>query len=489
MREILRFAHYLPAQRERLERLADSLEWQEPLAEPGSLARLRAECLPAPKAPAQLSGAANHLKERNGERVRALIRDGVTDEKALLAALGDWPAALADGDPFPILFIGLVPTLNCSFEPRCVYCNQVWVPRLLSQQDWKAILDEVAHPVPPYVYLTGGEPLLLGEEIWGNDGLVAHAARLGCAVNINTNATMITPRVALQLVRAGTAKLHISLDTADPARQAELLGGRDRVDALWRGISNIQVARELLGSSHPQIHINCVVTRLNLFEFPALLRFLLDIREVRSTDGPAKITEDPAFGDFAFHLIPVGGDDNAPLRPTAAEWKRFYTGTWDEADRVWRDYQAAIGVPEPDRKALADHVPFANAFRRVDHRMGLDDYCERAARGNYWQGALGRRCFVAPSQAFVLPDGAQHWCGAHAIRRPPPLGDVREGGIRANIRRSLHRLAELPIDCCSSCAGATCVINQTMERNLRTQIADWLKEASANPSAGAPLTS
>ena len=482
------FANYLPVQREKLERLAESPEWRELLAEPGSLSRLRSECRPAPKAPAQLAGATNYLKERNGARVRALIRDGVTDVERLLEALGDWRAALSGDDPFPILFLGLVPTLDCSFEPRCLYCNQLWLPRLVSQQDWKAILDEVARPVPPYVYLTGGEPLLLGEEIWGEDGLVAHATRLGCAVNINTNATRISPRVALQLVRAGTAKLHISLDTADPARQAELLRGRDRVEALWRGIANLQVARELLGANHPQVHINCVVTRLNLFEFPALLRLLLDIRKVRSTDSAPKITDDPAFGDFAFHLIPVGGDDNAPLRPTAAEWKRFYTETWDEADRLWRDYQAAIGVPEPDRKALADHVPFANAFRRVDHRMGLDAYCEQAARGSYWQGALGRRCYVAPSQAFVLPDGAQHWCGVHAIRRPAPLGDVRQAGIRANIRRNLHRLAELPIDCCSSCAGATCVINQTMERNLRTQIADWLKEASPGQEATDPQT-
>jgi MoaA/NifB/PqqE/SkfB family radical SAM enzyme len=468
------FQHYLPAQRERLQRLVQSQEWSTLLATPASLDRLRAERLLPPKAPAQLAGATSYLKERNGERVRALIRDGVTDEETLLGALGNWHTALSDDAPFPILFIGLIPTLDCSFEPRCLYCNQAWVPRAVKLDQWKAVLTEVAKPTPPYVYLTGGEPLVLREEIWGDDGLVAFATRLGCAVNINTNATLISPEVALQLVKVGTAKLHISLDTADPQLQAQLLQGRDRVEALWRGIFNLQVARELLDANHPQVHINCVVTRLNLSQFPELLRFLLDVRKTPSSDSGGKITEDAAFGDFAFHLIPVGGGENAPIRPTAAEWKRFYTETWDAANRVWQDYQAAIGVPEADRKALADHVPFANAFRRVDHRMGLDDYCARAAEGSYWQGALGKRCYVAPSQAFILPDGSQHWCGAHAIRRPPPLGNVLTAGVRENIRRNLHRLAELPIDCCTSCAGATCVINQTMERNLRTQIAEWL---------------
>ncbi|MCD6415081.1 MAG: hypothetical protein J7M08_00070 [Planctomycetes bacterium] len=44
-------------------------------------------------------------------------------------ALGDWEAALAGGDPFPIVFLGLVLTLDCSFLPRCLYCNQIGLPR------------------------------------------------------------------------------------------------------------------------------------------------------------------------------------------------------------------------------------------------------------------------------------------------------------------------------------------------------------------------
>jgi len=65
--------------------------------------------------------------------------------------------------------------------------------------------------------------------------------------------------------------------------------------------------------------------------------------------------------------------------------------------------------------------------------MSLDEYCEQAARGNYWQGALTERCYVAPTQAFVLPDGSQHWCGAHAIRRPGPLGNPCEPGALVRI--------------------------------------------------------
>jgi len=80
------------------------------------------------------------------------------------------------------------------------------------------------------------------------------------------------------------------------------------------------------------------------------------------------------------------------------------------------------------------------------------------------------------TQAFVLPDGSQHWCGAHAIRRPTPLGSVREHTLRDTIRSNVGRLTEYPNAACTSCAGATCVINQGAQRTLQKQVADWLLE-------------
>jgi len=475
---VLPFAGHQESQRKRLREHVRRPEWQEILGCRDAVRRWKASTKSPPQAPGQQARASQYLKDRNAERVKKLLRDGVRDEKALAEALGDWETALACDDRFPIVFLGLVLTLDCNFVPRCLYCNQTWLPRRLTPDDWKAVLREAAEPTPPYVYLTGGEPLQLGAEVWGDDGLVAFATELGCAVNINTNAVLITPEVAMRMVKTGLAKLHVSLDSADPEVQGELFRGRDRFDAVLRGVYNVQIAREALGADHPQIHVNCVLTARNMFQFPDLLRFLLEIRQVRSPGFAGSVKDDPAFRDFAFHLIPVGGSDNAFLRPTAGEWRRFYTETWAEAEQVWQDHQAAIGVPQGERKPLAQHVPFANPFLRVDHSMGLDEYSERAALGNYWQGALTSRCYVAPTQAFVLPDGSQHWCGAHAIRRPTPLGSVREHTLRDTIRSNVGRLTEYPNAACTSCAGATCVINQGAQRTLQKQVADWLLECS-----------
>ncbi|MHC4471978.1 MAG: radical SAM protein [Planctomycetota bacterium] len=478
------FNRYRPDQRERLAQLAATPEWAELLARRDALEKWKADVRVPPPAPGQQARANEYLRERNADRVAKLIDEGVTDERSLVDALGDWETALSGDDRFPVVFLGLVVTLDCSFLPRCIYCNQIWLPRKLTLDDWKELIAEAADPVPPYVYLTGGEPLILGAEVWGNDGLVAFATNLGCAVNINTNATLISPQVALQLVKVGTSKLHISIDTHDAEAQERLLGGPDRWDSVRKGLFNILIAREVLGADHPQIHVNCVLTARNLSGFPDLLRFLLSIRPERSEGFTGEITDDPAFRDFALHLIPVGGEENALLRPTTEEWKRFYSETWGEAEEVWADHQASLGVEEAARESLAGSVPFMNPYLRVSHELTLDEYCERAGHGTYWEGALTEHCYVAPTQAFVLPDGAQHWCGAHAIRRPLSLGNVMEGGLRENVRANIKSFSDYPNTSCSGCAGATCSINQAAERNLAGQVREWIEERrAANPDS------
>jgi MoaA/NifB/PqqE/SkfB family radical SAM enzyme len=468
------FDNYHPVHKERLQGFAETSQWQGLLSREATLKQWKKETRKPTKAPTQQIKANEYLRERNAGRVHRLLDEGVTDEKKLLEVLGNWEAALLGKDAFPIVFLGLVVTMDCSFITRCMYCNQIWIPRRLTLDDWKNLLSEVAEPVPPYVYLTGGEPLILGAEIWGDNGLTSFATKLGCAVNINTNATLIKPHIAMQLVKVGLAKLHISLDCPDQDLQDELLLEPGRMSEVLEGIFNVQIAREVLGANHPEIHINCVLTHRNLFQFPALLRFLLEIGKTPSVDFKY-----PLFSDFSFHLIPVGGSENALLRPSKEEWKRFYTETWAEAEQIWHDYQESVGVIEKERKSLTNYVPFANPFLRADHHVDLDAYCEHAAQGEYWEGALTESCYVAPTQAFVLPDGSQHWCGAHAIRHPMPLGNVTDTRVRENIRSNISHLNEYPNEFCTGCAGATCFINQAAKRNLQKQIFEWMQEHKA----------
>ena len=147
--EAPRFAHYEPAQRERLQALIRTPEWQLLLARRAALQQWKADVTVPPAPPNQQEAADQYLQQRNAERVQRLLAEGVRDEDALVEALGDWQRALAGGDRFPIVFLGLTLTMDCSFLPRCLYCNQIWLPRRLRLDEWKDVVAEAARPSPP----------------------------------------------------------------------------------------------------------------------------------------------------------------------------------------------------------------------------------------------------------------------------------------------------------------------------------------------------
>jgi hypothetical protein len=162
------------------------------------------------------------------------------------------------------------------------------------------------------------------------------------------------------------------------------------------------------------------------------------------------------------------------LRLTAEGYTRFFTETWNAADEVWRRYQLERGVAEDQRRHLHESVPFMSPYHRAEHRGGLEAWARWAADGMPAALALRERCYVAPTQAFVLPDGSQYWCGGHTVSRPEPVGTTLSSGIADNVRASVRQMREMPSPACQSCAGATQAINQIVEASLRGTIRGWL---------------
>jgi len=398
--------------------------------------------------------------EFNEERVKTLVSEREMSDDEILDELAKWPDNLNGKEP-EISFLGFNVTPECNFKPKCIYCNQPYVEPKVDLQSWKDIIAESTSNVDgagPYIYITGGEPLLLGEDMWGDDGLIRFATERGAGVNVNTNASLITPEVALHFIKSGLGKLHISLDTPDKEMQNYLLGG-DRFDMVMEGIYNVQIARDLVGAGYPVIHTNCVLTKKNLEHFPSLFAFILE-KHKQTADK-----SDPFFNDLFMHVIPVGGPSNKPIRPSEDEFKRFYTEIWDTVSRMWEDYQDKVGVPEDKRGSLFGY--FSNPFMRVKHKGGLDAYAKVSAEGIYGGLALSKHCYVAPTQAAFTPEGDQYRCGAHAIRHALPVGNINERGVFDSIKAGIPSLSELPIhEHCHGCALATLYINQAVESKL-----------------------
>ena len=462
---------YTPEHRLELEQLLSSPAWQRIMGS-DIIEEVKAERIEPNPTRNFIGTVVDQLFEFNEERVKKLIAEGNEDEDYLLSELGKWPDSLDNNDPI-ISFFGLNVTPECNFNPKCVYCNQPWVEQRVDIEGWKRVIAEVtegAGEQGPYIYITGGEPLLLQEQIWGDDGLIRFATERGAGINLNTNAAMITPEVALYFIKSGLARLHISLDTYDRDTQNFLANG-ERFDQIMEGIYNVQLARDIVGSAYPIIHTNCVLTNRNLEHFPKLFAFVLE-KHKQTADR-----SDPFCNDLFTHVVPVGGKENSWLRPSEEEFRRFYEEMWPEVCEMWDTYQGEMGVPKDKRGALFGY--FSNPALRVKHQGGLDEYVKASAEGFYGKLALSKRCYVAPTQAAITPDGNQYMCGSHAIRHLLPIGNILESGVFDNIRASTcGALNEVPQESyCSGCALATLYINQAVESKLMEKILNYPDEA------------
>ena len=295
----MRFTDLAAEHAARLDSLAREPQW-EALISSGAVDAAR-ESMMVPSRPVNVFKLpVEQLQRINEPSVRALIDAGERNEDRLLDALGTWPEKWPADVPVRLSFVGVNLDFACDMSPRCIYCNQRSVERRMTPQHWLALVRSV---IPeegegPYLFITGGEPLLEGEALWGPQGIIRAATAAGAACNVNTNGLRLTPEVALQLVSSGLSRLHVSLDSHLPEVQDAIYGCSGRWATVVRGIHNLQLAKRLLGAEHPVIHINCVLTRLNAPDFPGFLRFLLGMKLAASG---------PEARDFDLHLIPVGG--------------------------------------------------------------------------------------------------------------------------------------------------------------------------------------
>lgn len=105
----------------------------------------------------------------------------------------------------------------------------------------------------PFFSFTGGEPLLYKEL----PRLARYATRIGLRINLVTNGTLATPRLARALYRAGLRTAQVSLEAPDPAIHDALCG----VSGAWeRSIAGIRA----LMDAGITVQTNTTAVRTNL---------------------------------------------------------------------------------------------------------------------------------------------------------------------------------------------------------------------------------
>lgn len=179
--------------------------------------------------------------------------------------MGAAQTAVAASQPLHLLAINL--TRRCNLA--CAHCY-LDAETLRGASRGELTADEVARVLAEVagrgdgtmVVLTGGEPLVRHDL----EDIVATGARLGLAMVVGTNATLLTERRARALQQAGVLGLGISVDSLDPGHHDRFRGA----PGAWRRtMAGIDMCRRI-GLAF-QVHFS--VTEGNAHELAAMADF------------------------------------------------------------------------------------------------------------------------------------------------------------------------------------------------------------------------
>jgi radical SAM protein with 4Fe4S-binding SPASM domain len=125
-----------------------------------------------------------------------------------------------------------------------------------------------ALPALEKVTLQGlGEPLLAPDLF----RMIAYAAGRGVRVGFNTNATLLTRRMAERLVDGGLDWLHVSLDGATASTYESIRAGA-RFDVVRRHVAGLVDVMRERAAVRPRLSLVFVAMRRNVHELPDLVR-------------------------------------------------------------------------------------------------------------------------------------------------------------------------------------------------------------------------
>ncbi|MFC5833539.1 SPASM domain-containing protein [Nonomuraea insulae] len=263
-----------------------------------------------------------------------------------------------------------------------------------------------------------GEPLLSPHLF----EMLREAKRRGIAAGFNTNATVLTPRRAAELVALGVDWVHVSLDAATAATFEAIRDGATfaTVSANLRGLWQ---AKKEAGAQLPWTRVVFVAMRRNLAELPELVRLLsewgVDELRVQNLSHTFEDTVDDGYAEI-----------------------RAYT----EAESLWRGAD----------RSRADEV-FAEATQIAAEcglHLRLPELDERPP--SRLPGEPG--CSWPWDAAYVTSDGVVQPCCMVMGDDRVALGDLRSQSFEeiwagARYQEFRRRLAgDDPPDVCRGCA-------------------------------------
>ncbi|RCV63755.1 Radical SAM superfamily enzyme [Methanophagales archaeon] len=294
-------------------------------------------------------------------------------------------------------------TGRCNLD--CIHCHAFGGDASydeLTEEEGRALIDQIAALGIRSFVFTGGEPLLREDLFY----LIAYAKSIGFSVFIATNGTLITKEVA-KLLREYDVGVVIGLDGMNPEIHDALRGVKGAFDAVIEGIENC-IAEKLY------LHLNIVATKQNFNEIERVI------------DYGDRIG---VYSYFIYNFVPFGRGEE--IRDSALSEKEF------------KALLDLILVKQREARAILIPVAAPEYWTYVLQSRGID----RRLLINLFARFFGG-CLAGNGMMYIKPNGAVWACPF----LPANVGNVKADRIDM-IWRALEKI-EFSKEECNGCKYA-----------------------------------
>lgn len=267
-------------------------------------------------------------------------------------------------------------TLRCNI--KCQQCAIWRMPAKdeLTTDEWKKVITDLRKWLGPYrVQLAGGETFVRKDIT----EIIRHATDLGVLTGVVSNGTMITRKLAKEIVDSGLGYIHISVDGIEAETHDEVRG----IPGLHKKtMAALEYLAEEGRGSGMSICMATVISRKNMHE-------LVDL---------VKLAEKMGLDGVIFN----------PLGPTIDSDPQWYkkTDLWfDDLEDINKVLDDLIAMKKGGAKILNPPEQFE----------GMKEYFKKPDL------LMREFCMVGHTNLSITCDGYIHTCF-----KMPPLGNVRE---------------------------------------------------------------
>jgi MoaA/NifB/PqqE/SkfB family radical SAM enzyme len=317
-----------------------------------------------------------------------------------------------------VIAVSSVCQLSCRMcGLRRIMKQPAYAGRTLSHADLAPALAEMSHWSPrPYVKFTGGEPLIIGDELFS---MLEDCRRRRLPARVSTNGILLAEKdIAAELVRTGVDVVTVSLDGPRDVHNA--VRGRDfAFDRTVEGIRRLHEVKRAVGRQAPLVQVTSVIHADNfgrLREIYELCRTLpvqwWNVQLLNFVSPDASDAADATAREWGYAPGPWRAFANDALRRVdarvlslAVTWVRrqrspfaislHHVGGYD-ADRL-RAYYAGSGAPL-SRKICA--VPFIAMHIAPNGDLVFCIDYPYVTYGNLRESPLRAAWRSAPARAF-----------------------------------------------------------------------------------------